>query len=112
MNKQKKTIRIVIKGEEFTLEEAKTKFKSLSLVANPTANQILLMLAKAEKPLTVNEIAESIQKSGVYIHNILNDLILENLVARFRLGTRVFYHALTEKGYNVAKDFSKSVQPS
>lgn len=108
MGEKEENLKIVISEKVYTLEQAKKKFRYVTLSNNPNVGRILSVLSKADRPLRRTEIAERVDISRVYTIRLLNDMIDGGFVAEFRMGSRVYYYALTEKGHDTVKKIEET----
>src|SRR5712691_8332891 len=95
---------VVLRGRKFSVSVLKENLKLGMLAERPAILRVLKVLYDTDIPLTRSEIAEKSGRSTVQTSGVLKELLDVGFVARMKLAKQTIMYALTEKGYELAKE--------
>jgi len=107
MSEKESETKVIVGGKPITLEELKKKYSAITIAGTPGNVRVMDVLATTDKPLDRRDIANKTQMTSGYTRDILKKLMKQELVLEFRMGGRILYYLLTEKGFS----FYKKLKP-
>ena len=99
--------KVLVGGKLVTLEQLKQTYADIMVGGTPGNVRVMDTLSVADRPLDRDDVAKKAKLTKGYTRSVLKRLIKKDLVMEFRMGGRLLYYLLTEKGFDFYKKMKK-----